>query len=202
MENMQVIHILAKPPFETNTFLLVENGKAAVIDPAADAGIYIEKLRECGAQLELILLTHGHFDHTGAVAALKSKTGAKVAAHEADSNTGNGVMPNFAVDIPLDDGMEITMSTGGQPLLVLHTPGHTKGSCCFALGGEMLFAGDTLFAHDIGRTDLFGGSDEEMQASLIKLAKSPMPGAMQVLPGHGPFTTLGEERCNNPYIPR
>ena len=169
---MQAFHIPADAPLYTNTFLLISDaGHAVVIDPAADAQTYDKILKENHARLTTILCTHGHYDHVGSAEALRTEWNA-------------------------EDG---TVMVDELVFTAWHTPGHTPGSVVL-LCGEHLFCGDTLFAGSIGRTDLEGGSSAQMAESLRKLAKLPIPRGTQVLPGHGEFSTFGDELDNNYYI--
>ena len=196
---MQAFHIPGAAPLYTNTFLLISDaGHAVVIDPAADAQTYDKILKENNAQLTTILCTHGHYDHVGAVAALRRETGCKVYLDTADA-LGNDLYPLKSSDV--DEAWPVSGSLAIDELTftVYHTPGHTPGSVVLALG-NMLFCGDTLFAGSIGRTDLEGGSSAQMAESLRKLAKLPIPRGTQVLPGHGEFSTFGDELDNNYFI--
>ena len=182
------ITTLAVGPIQTNCYLVTDgaSGLAAVIDPGADAGTILRRLEELELSPEVILLTHGHFDHVGAVKALQ-EAGAQLAAYT-DLETREGFQP----DIPLDEGDEVT--AGSLTFKVLHTPGHTRDSVCYQVG-DNLFTGDTLFEGDCGRTDLAGGSYPEILRSLARLAR--LPGDYAVYPGHDVSTTLAEERLSN-----
>ncbi len=194
---MKALHIMAGPPLYTNTFLLIgENGLAAVIDPAADANRYLELLSEHGARLTHILLTHGHYDHVGAVTALREATGACVIMSEADARGGR-LFPFVAPDRSYTDGETITVDTDIS-FRVIRTPGHSAGSVCLLSDG-LLFSGDTLFAGGIGRTDLESGEGDTMRHSLARLLDT-VPDEVQVLPGHGDFSTMARERAQNPYL--
>ena len=179
---MKLQHIYGVPPLYTNTFLIITKEKhGIIIDAAAEPATYQKALEEAGAELSHILLTHGHYDHVGAVAALKKATGCKVYMDPADA-AGND-------ELTID---ELTFK-------IYHTPGHTPGGVCLWCDG-VLFSGDTLFAGSCGRTDFPGGSMRQMQQSLSLLAALPLPDATKVLPGHEDFTTLGQERRSNPYM--
>ena len=147
---MKIYHIPAAPPLYTNTFLLVgENGLAAAVDPAAGAQEYLRLLEQEGARLTHILLTHGHYDHVGAVEELQRKTGAKVWLAPQDA-CGGELFPFTTPDNAYADGEEIRVDTD-LAFRVIATPGHSAGSVCLLCGG-LLFSGDTLFAGDVGRT--------------------------------------------------
>ena len=196
---MKVTHILGAAPLYTNTFLIVTDQKHGIlIDAAAEPGTYKKALAEQGATLTHILLTHGHYDHVGAVAALRRETGCKVYLDPADA-LGNDLYPLKSSDI--DEAWPVSGSLAIDELTftVYHTPGHTPGSVVLALG-NMLFCGDTLFAGSCGRTDMPGGSGIRMQQSLSMLAESDLRDDAQVLPGHGESSTLGLERRSNPFM--
>ena len=194
---MQGFHIPAAPPLYTNTFLLISDaGHAVVIDPAAEVHSYDEILKQHNATLTTILCTHGHYDHVGSAGVLSREWGAKVWCEPADCG-GTQFFPLKGADFGYEEGGNLTVDE--LTFTVWHTPGHTPGSVVL-LCGEYLFCGDTLFAGSIGRTDLEGGSSDAMNASLRKLAKLPIPRETQVLPGHGEFSTFGEELDNNYFI--
>ena len=196
---MKIQHIPGLAPLYTNTFLLVTDaGHGIVVDPAAAPQTYLDALQAAGASLTHILLTHGHYDHVGAVADLRKATGCQVYMDPADAQ-GSAMLPltRDQVDAPWPVGD--TLAIDELTFRIYHTPGHTPGSVCLGCG-ELLFSGDTLFAGSCGRTDLPGGSVRAMQQSLALLAGLPLPDDTQVLPGHESFTTLGRERRSNPYL--
>lgn len=196
---MQAFHVIGAPPMYTNTFLLISDaGSGVVIDPAADAREYDAILKENNARLTAILCTHGHFDHVGSAEALRREWGAKLYCEAADVQ-GTQMYPLTAADSGYGEGAKLKFDE--MTFTVWHTPGHTSGSVVL-LCGEYLFVGDTVFAGSIGRTDLPGGSDEQMSDSLRKLAGLPIAREAQVLPGHGDFSTFGDELKNNIYILR
>ena len=183
-----------------------EEGATAVIDPGDEAGTILETVRAGELAVEAILLTHAHFDHILAADELRRETGAPVYVYETDAPAladprrsltvlAKGGAGPLRADHLLKDGEELRV--GRLAVSVLHTPGHTPGSCCF-LCGDALFSGDTLFAGSIGRTDFPGGDDQAMAASLRMLAALE-PG-IRVFPGHGESTTLSKERMENPYL--
>ena len=150
--------------------------------------------------MEYILLTHGHYDHTTAVPELhKALPEAKIYIHQADANgAGSRLFPlaGQVDDLLLYDEGD-TLPLGALTIEVLHTPGHSPGSVTLK-AGDVLFTGDTLFAGDCGRTDLRGGSWEEILVSLGRLGK--LEGNFHVLPGHGDTSDLDTERKINPYL--
>lgn len=196
---MKIQHIPGVAPLYTNTFLIVTDaGHGIIVDAAAAPQTYLDALQAEQAQLTHILLTHGHYDHVGAVAALRKATGCKVYMDPVDA-AGNQMLPltRDLVDEnwPANGELKIDELT----FKIYHTPGHTPGSVCL-LCGELLFSGDTLFSGSCGRTDFPGGSMQQMQQSLSLLAELPIPDTVQVLPGHESFSTLGRERRSNPYM--
>ena len=196
---MKIQHIPGAPPLYTNTFLLVTDaGHGILVDAAAAPQTYLDALEKEGASLTHILLTHGHYDHVGAVAALRQKTGCKVYMDPVDA-VGSQMQP-LTRDL-VDEGWPAQgeLKIDELTFQIYHTPGQTPGSVCLRCG-NLLFSGDTLFAGSCGRTDLPGGSMAQMQQSLSLLAALPLPDETQVLPGHEAFSTLGRERRSNPYL--
>ncbi len=186
--------------YQANCYLLQEGDQSALIDTGAEPEKVIQKVQETGGNVQYILLTHGHFDHTTAVPDVaKAFPDAQVYIHEEDSQgAGNTIFPlkgavenlNF-----LQDGQNLPF---GQENIICHcTPGHSPGSVCFQVG-EHLFTGDTLFCGSMGRVDFPGGSYETIMKSLKKLAD--LPGDYQVYPGHDRSSTLARERSSNPYV--
>ena len=181
--------------YQTNIYILSNDTEAVVIDPGYEPDIILDALE--GKELKAILLTHGHFDHVGAVKELVAETGCEVYIHAAEST-----MPPMMTAGPLyytrtyAEGDTVAPIAGAE-LTVLHTPGHTPGSVCL-LWGQELFAGDTLFAGSCGRVDLPGGDPAQMLQSLNRLAS--LHADYRVHPGHGPSTTLSQEKRYNPYM--
>lgn len=194
---MMKIMSLELGDYGTNCYIVYdENTKnAVVIDPGAEAEYIMKYVDKEGLAVKLILLTHGHFDHTGAVDELRSLTGAEVWVHENDNKDRLGKIDLSGYAKYFDEGDEIKLDS--LSFKVLNTPGHTPGSCVFIADG-VIFAGDTLFAGSCGRTDFPGGSWEQMLASLKRL--SGLDGDYTVLPGHMGATTLSRERATNPYM--
>jgi glyoxylase-like metal-dependent hydrolase (beta-lactamase superfamily II) len=186
-----------------------ETREAIVVDPGEDVSRIHKRLAEQGLKLKQILVTHGHIDHVGGALRLKRLTGAPIFLNEADlpqldmmdtQAAWLGVQaPETA---PPDEGLKDGQVVGLEhyPATVLHTPGHTQGSIClhFAPVG-LLLAGDTLFAGSIGRTDLPGGDFDQILTSLRSRLLT-LPDETRVVPGHGPGTTIGEERVANPFL--
>ncbi len=191
-------------PFASNCYVLGDDDSpnGLVIDPGDDADLIIRAIKELGITVKSIVLTHAHIDHVAATAEVKRFTGAPVALHredvpvlEATSSLFELYSPSLEVDETLRQGDFIR--AGKISLAVLHTPGHTPGGICL-YGEGVLFTGDTLFAMGIGRTDLPGGDYSLLMDSLRDLMK--LPDDTVVYPGHGPETTIGDERNSNPFL--
>ena len=193
--------------YETNCYIVADEAtrECVVIDPGADAATLLDYLEETKLNCRFILLTHGHFDHTGAVLDLLAETDAQLCMHRAD--VGVSVGGDFYRFVPPDDTKYYSdgdvVSVGALTFTVIETPGHTPGSVTLecADGGEAeraLFSGDTLFRDSCGRTDFPGSSTEDILRSLKRLAE--LPGDYEVYPGHGFSTTLSRERSVNFFM--
>lgn len=194
---MKAFHLLGEAPLYTNSFVLISDaGSAVIVDPAAAVQEYDKLLREHGAKLTHILCTHGHYDHVGSAQALRTEWGAKLYC-EAQDLAGDAMYPLTAADSSYTENGTIWVDE--LAFTVWHTPGHSKGSVVI-LCGEYLFVGDTVFQGSIGRTDLEGGDMRQMDRSLRKFAALPVAGETQLLPGHGGFSTFGEELAGNFYL--
>lgn len=194
---MKAFHLLGAAPFYTNSFVLITDaGHAVVIDPAAEVQEYDKIFKDNNAKLTHIFCTHGHYDHVGSAGVLSREWGAKVWCESADC-MGVQLFPLKSADSSYEEGE--TIQVDELTFTVWHTPGHTEGSVVL-LCGEYLFVGDTVFQGSIGRTDLDGGSSRKMDESLRKFAELPIPKETQLLPGHGDFSTFGEELNSNFYI--
>ena len=195
---MLQIQIMALGEYQTNCYLIRDRRTktCCIIDPGYDAPAILEVLRELDVTLEAILLTHGHFDHVGAVRALASETDCAVYLCPDDLS-----MPPAFTGGPLyythtyQEGDILHLA--GLEFRVLHTPGHTPGSVCLMVENA-LFTGDTLFANSCGRTDLPGGSSERLRRSLLRLAH--LEGHYYIYPGHGCCSILENEKRYNPYL--
>jgi len=181
------IESLAVSPYDANAYIVVcaETRESVLIDAPGRADLLLAKLE--GTQPKVLLITHGHFDHTGALQALRAKLGVPVAAHAADAG-GLPVSPDILL------GHEDEVTVGHLELTVIHTPGHTPGGLCFHLARHLrLFAGDTLFPGGPGRT----GSPADFQAIVTSIRDRllPLPDETAVYPGHGEFTSIGACRA-------
>lgn len=183
----------------TNCYLLEDEDtrSAAIIDPGGEAQGILDQAKADGVQVKAILLTHSHYDHTGAVRELREALpGVPVYLHPADAaQLGTAVMPPIGETRPYQEGD--TVPVGNLTVQVLHTPGHTPGGVTLRVE-DVLFTGDTLFAGDCGRTDLPGGSYEEILASLGRLGR--LEGNFHVCPGHEQTSTMDREREINRYL--
>ena len=182
----------------TNCYLLEDEDtrSAAIIDPGGEAQGILDQAKADGIQVKAILLTHSHYDHTGAVRELREALpGVPVYLHPADAaQLGTAVMPPIGETLPYQEGD--TVPVGNLTVQVLHTPGHTPGGVTLRVE-DVLFTGDTLFQGSMGRTDL-GGSYTEIMASLKRLGQ--LEGDLQVLPGHMGVSTLDRERKSNYFL--
>jgi len=201
---------IAGGPLPTNCYLLTDEktGETAVIDPGFESQQLTRALSSVGLEkVNAILLTHGHFDHIMGVTGIKRLTHAKVYIESDDWHFTtdpalnlSGMMlpasiPTFTADVALNDGEIIEL--GSLSIRVLHTPGHTIGSCCY-LVEDAIFTGDTLMKGTCGRTDFPTGSYAQMLESLKKLKN--LQGDYHIYPGHEEESTLEYERKNNPYM--
>ena len=196
------VSVMQVGPIGTNCYFLQdeESGLMAIIDPGDDWDRILHQVKKAEGEVTYILLTHGHYDHTTAVPDLvKALPGVQVYIHQADANgAGSQLFPLAAQVEDLNNYDEgDTLSLGSLTIEVLHTPGHSKGSVTLKVG-DVLFTGDTLFCGSCGRTDLRGGSYEEIMESLKRLGE--LEGDFHVCPGHDRTSTLERERKYNPFL--
>ena len=200
-------------PVQTNVYFLIneDTKKCVIVDPADQADIIIEQLEKLEAVPEAVLLTHGHYDHIGAVSKLREHYGnGKLPVYAAEPeekvlldaslnhSAYHGAKVELSADRLLADGEVI--EPAGIRMKVIHTPGHTQGGCCYYIEEEkLLISGDTLFQRSVGRCDLPTG-DEDALLSSIKEKLMILPDETNVLPGHGGPTTIGFERKYNPFL--
>jgi hydroxyacylglutathione hydrolase len=198
-------------PLQCNCTVLGDeaSGEAMVVDPGDNIPQILAILARHKLTLKQIVVTHGHIDHVGGAMRLKRATGAPILLNQndlpllamMDEQAGwLGIeMPEVAPpDVSAEDGM--VAGIAGHAAHILHTPGHTQGSICLHFAQDnLLLAGDTLFAGSIGRTDLPGGDGRQILRSIHDRVLT-LPEETRVVPGHGPATTIGEERESNPFL--
>jgi len=196
-------------PFAQNCYLLVgpSGRKAALVDPGFDSELLLEPLQERSLELEWIINTHGHVDHVAGNRFFKERTAARLIIHPDDAGLLDQVESHarmFGLEAGNSPPPDERFVEGepfvfdGVALNVLHTPGHSPGSVCLGWDSRLL-VGDTLFYGSVGRTDLPGGS-YEMLIDSIRRKLFGLPGGTVCLPGHGPETTIAEERRSNPFV--
>jgi len=208
---------------QTNAWIVAPagpGGECVLIDAPPEPGAILDRLAESGLRLVALLATHGHVDHVGGISTVVAGSGGGVPVHLHDhdrhmlldpvatSATLGQMLARQGLDLRppevihhIDDGQKV--SGAGMTFTAIHTPGHTQGSVCFLLEVEgeapTLFSGDHLFRGSIGRTDLPGGSSEQLMASMAEKIL-PLADDVRVLPGHGGTTTVGHERRTNPFL--
>lgn len=187
--------------YEVNCTLAIDGADAWVVDPGADEEAIVKAAEAEGAKIAGVLLTHAHFDHIGAIPGIKARfPDAPVYVHPSDEvmfghpfNRLPPEYPSFPKPAGVVDARKFPLAE------VIETPGHTPGGVCYYFKEDsILLSGDTLFAGSVGRTDFPGGSMTTLVESLKKL--KALPDLTKVIPGHGPSTTIGEEKGSNPYL--
>ncbi|MBR3935777.1 MAG: MBL fold metallo-hydrolase [Oscillospiraceae bacterium] len=198
------IHEIVVGPLKTNCYIVTSDmNHAVIIDPGFDAEKIAAKVRELGAKPKFILLTHGHFDHIGAVNGLKKifpEMKSVILAEDEDicldpSLISKEIGVKTVPDMLFADGDIVKLDD--LTFKYMATPGHTKGCACIIVE-DKIFSGDTLFSRGYGRTDLYGGSTRDMKNSLKKIGA--IEGDYEIYPAHGPHTTLKTEKYANPYL--
>jgi glyoxylase-like metal-dependent hydrolase (beta-lactamase superfamily II) len=196
-------------PLQVNCYILADEKtrEAIIIDPGDDGDEILKVIRDKQLTVKYIVNTHAHFDHVGANRQIKDATGAELLIHEADDallGAAPGQARMFGMTAPSSPRADQylkhgdTVKAGEVELKVLHTPGHSAGGICL-LGDGMVFTGDALFAGSIGRTDFMGGDLMTLITS-IKNNLLSLPDDTKVFSGHGPASTIGEERRENPFL--
>lgn len=204
-----ILDVLVVGLFQTNCYLVgcPETKQALVLDPGGEVAPVLERARTRGLSITTVVNTHGHYDHILGNAELVRRTGAALLIHELDAPLLSAPEHDFSFLLGLRRERSQptrllragdTVAVGSLSFTVLYTPGHTPGSICL-LGHGLLFSGDTLFHLGVGRTDLPGGDMEALMRSLEEVVL-PLDDALRVYPGHGPETTLGFEKRNNPFL--
>jgi len=207
-----MIHkVLPVGPLQCNCSILGDETthEAMVVDPGDDIEDILTIVNQYVLQVKQIIITHAHIDHVGGAMKLRAETGAPILLNQNDyallkmldvQASWLGMRAPGKVEVEADLGHGTALSAGTLSANVIHTPGHTEGSVCLYFPAEkVLIAGDTLFAGSIGRTDLPGGSFDKIMRSLHGRVLA-LPEETLVIPGHGPQTTIGEEREGNPFL--
>jgi hydroxyacylglutathione hydrolase len=204
-----MVNGLAVGPLQTNCYIVAceETREAIVVDPGDESERILSAIDALQVQVTYIVNTHGHFDHSLAIAEVKRATNAKFAIHRLDAPLlkdaeqsaiffMSPTVEPVEIDWLLEDGDIIPV--GRSSLKVLHTPGHSPGGICL-LNEDFLLSGDTLFYLGVGRTDLAGGDTAQLAAS-VRTKLYTLPDDVKVYPGHGPASLIGYERENNPFV--
>lgn len=205
---MLIIETVVVGPLETNCYLVGDRRtrECAIIDPGGDEALIASEIEKHDLRPRLILLTHGHFDHAGAVAALKRRYSVRVGTSQAEARCISDATLSGAIwfGIPFEPASADFFIAEGDQLKVgaialkaLETPGHSPGGLSF-LGDGVVFVGDVLFRGGVGRYDLPGSDVQALRRSLQRLLA--LQDDMRIYPGHGPPTTIGRERRSNPYL--
>ncbi|MEW6162532.1 MAG: MBL fold metallo-hydrolase [Nitrospirota bacterium] len=204
-----IMRSLVVGPLEANCFIIADENtrEALVIDPGDEPDRILDLITENNFKIKYIVCTHAHFDHVGAVPEIKKETGAKIVIHRDELGIyertrdlaafwGYELDPLPEPDMFVSEGDKLEI--GDLRLEVLHTPGHSPGGICL-YGEGILITGDTLFAGSVGRTDFYGGDVEKLKKSFKRLMSLSDSDKVKVLPGHGPESTIGQERANNSF---
>ncbi len=211
-ESAVILARLVVGPFASNCYIVGSEAtkEGMIIDPGADGKQILRKAQSLGLDIKVIAITHTHVDHIGALKDVKDATGAQVVVHADDAQTLSKrgdplmslMMPGLSYPAPgaperlLQEGDKVQV--GDLTFTVYHTPGHTRGGMCL-VGEGVAFTGDTLFNYGIGRTDFPGGSYDQLMNSIHTKLMS-LPDETVVYSGHGPETTIGDERTGNPWL--
>jgi glyoxylase-like metal-dependent hydrolase (beta-lactamase superfamily II) len=202
-----IIKSIAVGPLQANCIIVADDvsKKAIVVDPGDESDRIVGTIREMGLTVEVVVCTHGHFDHMGVVGDIKNQTGARVAIHRDELELYNGAKDMAAfwgqsLDAPPSPDMLLaegdTLTIGDLSFSILHTPGHSPGGISLYAGNTVI-TGDTLFKGSVGRTDFYGGDKDKLKQSFRRLMA--LPEDTKVFPGHGPETTIGREKRENMF---
>jgi hydroxyacylglutathione hydrolase len=184
------IKTFVSPPKDTNVYVLVCGGEAAVVDAADCCDVLLKFLKDMGITLKYILLTHGHPSHISGLARIKTEMGGTIALHTSDQNLLRQNASGLQADLLLADGQSLKL--GDATLKVFHTPGHTPGSVCYHLRETgALFTGDTLFNGEFGK--IWGPHSMGLMLRSLKRLNSVIPPKTSIYPGHGPSSTMSKE---------
>jgi glyoxylase-like metal-dependent hydrolase (beta-lactamase superfamily II) len=207
---MVQVHTLVVGKLQTNCYILASKGEALVVDPGDEATRILRYVNDLKAKLKTIVATHTHFDHVLGVTELKTQTGAPFLIHKDDLETLEAMQERvrmfFGLKVPAPPKVDSflkendSLNFGGETLKILHTPGHSPGSISL-VGDGYVITGDALFNQSIGRTDLPGG-DFDTLINSIKSKLLALPDDIMVYPGHGPETSIGDEKLANPFVGR
>lgn len=206
-----IFESIAVGPLSVNCYIAAceESREGIIVDPGGDAELIVRLVQKLDLKIQTVINTHGHFDHVGGNRRILEAFGARLLIHQADApmlGRSAEVARKYGLqgenspeaDAYLDEGMDL--NCGACRIQVLHTPGHTMGGCCLYFEKERkVITGDTLFADSIGRTDLPGGSHQQLLDS-IRTKLFTLPDDIVAYPGHGPQTTIGHEKRCNPYF--
>lgn len=203
-----LIKKLTVGPLQANCFIISDKTTkdSIVIDPGDEPDLIMDVIRGNDLRVSYIVCTHGHFDHVGAVEDIREETGAKVVIHKDETEIYHAARDMAAFwgyeieklpdpDMLVEDADMIKV--GNMSFTILHTPGHSPGGICL-YGEGIVVTGDTLFAGSVGRTDFYGGDMNKLRDSFKRLMS--LPEETKVLPGHGPDSTIGEEKRGNPFV--
>ena len=202
-----IIERISEGIFDSNCYIVAQDNEGILIDAGVETEKIFRTINNLNVNIKQVVITHCHIDHIMYCSEIKNKTGADVYIHEIDSDDFTNPLNNGALlfgyeftpvkpDKELKDGEIVVV--GNMNLKIINTPGHTPGSICIKIGNN-IFTGDTLFNMSIGRTDLYNGNYDDIIDSINNKIMC-YDDSVIVYPGHGPSTTIGYERNNNPFL--